>query len=185
MELGVDFIFRPLQPTDKLKPFKSGAAEFQPLKTFLLDQAENFQTALVAQTFVCSLLDNDVDIGRIIAYITLTCSEIDIRDGIELADCPHAHRYDSMPALKIARLAVDSRYQRGHGLGRLLVDLAVACAYDKIAPYSGCRFLVTDAKRKAMDFYHKVGFTLLDTPTNHQNESPIMFLDLFKNLDTV
>jgi len=178
MELGTDFFVRPIEVTDSVNHFKTGNPAFLPLKSFLKNQAKDFQESMVAQTYVCIEIDEKgKEDGRVIAYITLTCSEIDLRESYKLEDCAYANKYDSLPAVKIARLAVDSRFQK-HGLGAILVDLTIAIAIDEIAPMIGCRFVVTDAKQEALEFYKKQGFTLLDTEGNQNASEPVMFMDL-------
>jgi GNAT superfamily N-acetyltransferase len=178
MELGKDYIIRLISPQDNVKNFRTGDAAFRPLKTFLQNQAVDFQTALVAQTYVAVLLDEkDTDTGKIIGFITLTCSEVDLRNGYTIDDCPHANKYDSLPAVKIARLAVDSRY-RWKGIGETLVSLAVTIAIEIIAPQIGRRFLITDSKPQAVTFYERNGFVFLDTDSNREKENPVMFMDL-------
>ncbi|MGL5430589.1 MAG: GNAT family N-acetyltransferase [Vibrio sp.] len=181
MEFGVDYIIRPISPSDKVNTFKTGREELQPLKTFLRNQACEFQQGMIAQTYVCVALDKQEpkDKGMIIAYITLTCSELDVTTGYVVEDCPYANRYDYLPAVKIARLAVDSRYQY-KGLGKTLIQLALDIAINDIYPTVGCRFVTTDAKPTAVDFYEKEGFTFLDSDENRERENPIMFIDLFK-----
>ncbi|MDO9161885.1 MAG: GNAT family N-acetyltransferase [Methylococcaceae bacterium] len=110
-------------------------------------------------------------------FVTLTCSEIDLQSGYEMADCSHANNYEFLPAVKIARLAVDSRC-RSSGIGSTLVDYAIALIRDKIAENIGCRFVVTDAKSEAVSFYEKQGFVLLDSEGNQSTEHQLMFLDL-------
>ena len=109
--------------------------------------------------------------------MTLTCSEIDLQNGYDLVDCSHANNYEFLPAVKIARLAVDNRY-RASGIGSTLVDYAVAMIQDKVAANVGCRFVVTDAKSEAVRFYEKQGFVLLDSEGNQSTEHHLMFLDL-------
>ncbi|WP_281222103.1 GNAT family N-acetyltransferase [Photobacterium sanguinicancri] len=175
----LNYTIRSISENDITKRFKTGDRAFQPLKSFLQKQAFNFTSSMVAQTYVCTLLDDkDADTNVVIGYITLTCSEIDLQGTYTLEDCEHANQYNSLPAVKIARLAIDSRYRGGNGLGSELVEIATAIAAEEIAPIAGCRFLVTDAKPEAIDFYHKNGFTFLDTDENNNEEHPIMFLDL-------
>lgn len=166
------YFVRKLAESDVVKSFKVGNAAFLPLKTFLQKQAHPFQQASIAQTYVAV-----TDDGGILGYVTLTCSEIDLRDGYHLDDCSHASNYEYLPAVKIARLAVDDRY-RGSGIGSTLVNYALAVVLDKIAENVGCRFVVTDAKQGAVDFYQKQGFTLLDSESNQVAEHKLMFLDL-------
>ena len=174
MNLGEDYSIRLLSPSDAINQFKTGDVAFQPLKPFLRNQALDFQQAGVVKTYVAATHENP---AKILGFITLTASEVDIRQGYELQDCPYANRYDSLPAVKIARLATDSRY-RGQGVGALLVSVALALAKDEIAERIGCRFLITDAKQAAICFYQSQGFTLLDTEENRLSPTPIMFLDL-------
>ncbi|MGD0960754.1 MAG: GNAT family N-acetyltransferase [Methylomonas sp.] len=114
---------------------------------------------------------------NIIGYMTLTCSEIDLQDGYDITDCVHASHYEFLPAVKIARLAVDARY-RTKGIGSTLVEYAIALVLDIIAENVGCRFVMTDAKREAVGFYEKLGFNLLDSEGDQGIEHHLMFLDL-------
>lgn len=110
-----DFAYhiRKLADTDNVQHFKAGDSSFLPLKTFLQKQAKQFQQSSIAQTYVAVNEQN-----AIIGFVTLTCSEIDLQNGYELADCSHANHYEFLPAVKIARLAVDSRY-RSFNISRL------------------------------------------------------------------
>jgi len=175
----------PLNQFHNHKRFKSGGEQFQPLKTFLQQDALLFQDGCIAQTYVV-IDDNertgkDVDPNsftyKILGYITLTCSQVNLKD-YNLGDCARAERYEFLPAVKIARLAVDAR-ARGLGIGGMLFGFALSMSLDDIRPMVGCRFLITDAKRDALDFYHKQGMELLDTEENQEAEHPIMFIDLF------
>lgn len=175
----------PLNQFHNHKRFKSGGEQFQPLKTFLQQDALLFQDGCIAQTYVV-IDDNertgkDVDPNsftyKILGYITLTCSQVNLKE-YDLGDCARAERYEFLPAVKIARLAVDAR-ARGLGIGGMLFGFALSMSLDDIRPMVGCRFLITDAKRDALDFYHKQGMELLDTEENQEAEHPIMFIDLF------
>jgi GNAT superfamily N-acetyltransferase len=177
MKLGVDYITRPLFKNDDVKNFKMGDNAFQPLKSFLQNHAVKFQTASIAQTYVAIPLESGLMTNKVIGFITLTCSEIDLKNGYKLEDCEFANKYDSLPAVKIARLAVDSRHRK-QGIGERLVDLAIIIAIEQIAPQIGCRFLIADAKPQAVKFYERCGFTLLDTAKNRKSDHPVMFIDL-------
>lgn len=179
MEDVFDYSIRPLSPYDNTKSFKTGSAQFQPLKSFLQNHALEFQEQMVAQTYVACGGEGAAEEHQVYGYVTLTCSEVDIRNGYELKDCPSTNRYDSMPAIKIARLAVDTRYRR-RGIGEALLDLALAITLETIAPATGCRFLITDSKAESVSFYLRSGFQVLnedqfEDPTAH----PIMFIDLY------
>ena len=47
-------------------------------------------------------------------------------------------------------------------------------------PNVGCRFLIADAKTRAIDFYNRTGFTMLDTEKNKNSKHPVMFMDVHK-----
>jgi ribosomal protein S18 acetylase RimI-like enzyme len=167
-----DFYIRKLEESDTVQNFKSGDQSFLPLKTFLQKQAKQFQLASIAQTYVAVNSDKNI-----IGFVTLTCSEIDLQNGYEISDCVQANNYAFLPAVKIARLAVDARY-RSAGVGSTLVDYAIALILDRIAENVGCRFVVTDAKNEAVSFYQKQGFILLDSDGNQVTNHQLMFLDL-------
>jgi ribosomal protein S18 acetylase RimI-like enzyme len=167
-----NYYLRKLTASDNVQNFKSGNQAFLPLKTFLQKQAKQFQASSIAQTYVAV-----TDSNTVIGFVTLTCSEIDLQNGYDLPDCHHANNYEFLPAVKIARLAVDSRY-RGSGIGSTLVAYAIALIQDNIAENVGCRFIVTDAKSEAVRFYQNMGFVLLDSEDNQSQEHQLMFLDL-------
>jgi GNAT superfamily N-acetyltransferase len=166
------FYIRKLEDSDTIQNFKSGDQTFLPLKTFLQKQAKHFQQASIAQTYVAVTGSKNI-----LGYLTLTCSEIDLQNGYEITDCVQANNYAFLPAVKIARLAVDARYRSG-GIGSTLIDYAIALILDRIAVNVGCRFVVTDAKSEAVSFYQKQGFILLDSEGNQATEHHLMFLDL-------
>ncbi|HAT3735757.1 TPA: GNAT family N-acetyltransferase [Serratia marcescens] len=175
----------PLTEFHNHRRFSSGSAEFQPLKTFLQNDALSFQNGCIAQTYV-AVDDNErmdkasnVNIHpyKVLGYITLTCSQVALTD-YPLDGCERAGRYEYLPAVKIARLAIDAT-QRRSGLGSRLFQHALLLACDDIRPRIGCRFLITDAKRTAIDFYQNQGMVLLDTEENQAAEHPIMFIDLY------
>ncbi|KSP90308.2 hypothetical protein APB20_02530 [Pseudomonas aeruginosa] len=180
MRPGVDYFIERLDATHQTNRFSMGPdLDFRPLKSFLTQHALSYQSANVAVTYVAALPAIQGERPRVIGYISLTCSEVDLGGMYALEDCQHANRYPSMPALKIARLACHSDY-RGRRVGEALVDLAIALAADHIGPTVGCRFLVTDSKARSVSFYERAGFTLLETEENQARAEPVMFLDLNK-----
>jgi ribosomal protein S18 acetylase RimI-like enzyme len=116
---------------------------------------------------------------KVIGYITLVCGQIETETEQKFGADIH-YFYDHCPAVKIARLAVDSRFM-GRGLGTELVDFALGVVKLQICPWVGCRFIVVDSKKSAVRFYEeRCGFTQLDTDTNRRRDAPIMFIDLHK-----
>lgn len=187
--LQPDLKILPLNQFHNYRRFSSGAQEFQPLKTFLQQDALLFQDGCIAQTYV--VVDDNMRFNKdepqenfpykVLGYITLTCSQVNLKE-YDLGNCVRAEIYEFLPAVKIARLAVDSKSRTG-GIGSMLFEYALLMALDDIRPMIGCIFLITDAKRGAMDFYYKKGMDLLDTEENNNADNPIMFIDLFTLLD--
>lgn len=177
MSIPENLIIRPLHQMDKMGKFSLGSAEFQPLKTFLKRDAKEHDKASISKTFV--LVESPEPVGRIYAYTTLVCSEIVNVEQTRLDNCEQSDRYPTLPAIKIARLAVHKALQ-GAGVGRWLMDWTIAHVMENIVPNAGCRFLVVDAKKASVSFYDKVGFTILDTDANKQADDSVMFIDLQK-----
>lgn len=61
-----------------------------------------------------------------------------------------------LPILRLARLAVDERFQ-GHGIGRLLLRSMLELALE-MRDRVGCVGVVVDAKPDSIDFYTALGF---------------------------
>ena len=64
--------------------------------------------------------------------------------------------YTTIPAMKIARLAVSNKYQR-LGIGKSLITFSVGIG-QKIRNYSGLAFLTLDCYEHRVSFYESVGF---------------------------
>jgi GNAT superfamily N-acetyltransferase len=169
-----DPIIRALRDDDGLAALSLGNAELRPLKSFLRRHARAYQRASVARTYVI-VNGHDKDRGgRVWAYISLVASEASVSD----AHAPPGIRWPdgyAIPAVKIARMAVDQTLQ-GRGFGRMLVTSAIALVQDHVATRVGCRLLITDAKHSAVRFYERAGFTMLETESNRSSSHPVMFL---------
>jgi len=170
-------ILRQIESGDKTTGLSLGDKESVPLKTFLRKCALEFHRGDIGKTYV--LVSPDEDAPRIWAYITLMCSEISLGDSYSLDDCTKASQYKVFPAIKIARLAVDSQIQ-GIGYGTALIDWSVSLAKKDFMPWVGCRFVILDAKELVVNFYESSGFTMLDTKMNRKSKHPVMFIDLHK-----
>lgn len=179
MQEGIQYDIRPLCANDCHRKFKTGHVDFLPLKTFIKNDALQYQDHLIAQTYVAVGSDGSAHSGRIMAYITVTCSEIDITDNYAIENGLASRYYNHMPAVKIARLATDTAFQ-GNGLATELILLVIALVQDTIIPATGCRFLVVDSKHKSVDFYQRFGFQLLDEKQLENPEGhPLMFIDMY------
>jgi ribosomal protein S18 acetylase RimI-like enzyme len=174
---AAEFGLRPLDFTDNFSTIKSGDANFSPLKTFVRRNAKKYEEQNLARTYVI----HEDGTNKIVAYVTLVCSEVVTNENILAADGLN-FPYDTYPAVKIARLLVDARYRGApsKGLGRTLVNFAQGLAREEVCPAVGCRFVVVESKQGSIGFYEKCGFTLIDTPENRRRNEPVMYLDLHK-----
>ncbi len=168
-----EFDLRLIEPGDSVTGLSLGDADFQPLKSFLQKKAKVYQENSFARTYGVFVE------GKIIAYVTLICGEILTETPNDVLGENGHFEHKTFPAVKIARLAVDRRY-RGRHIGEALVSFSVGVIKNAIMPHVGCRFVVVDSKKSAVAFYEKVGFTLLDTPSNKALEQPVLYLDILK-----
>lgn len=179
MAVPASFAIRRIRPDDTVNRLSLGTAESEPLKRFLRQKALKFEGAFLARTYV--LVDSAAaeQKGRVWGYVTLVACDVQTTEQ----NCPEAeagwHKAHNMPAIKLARLAVDAELQ-GNDLGTMLLDFAIALIMQHVAAHVGCRLLVTDAKRQSIGFYEKLGFTMLDTEENKSKSEPLMFVHLTK-----
>ncbi len=169
----LEFNLRELSPDDSVSGLSLGDAAFNPLKTFLNRDAKKHHQQNGSKTYVFVSTSAP---KKVIAYVTLLCSHVESQtppDGLD------GSRFTDYPAIKIARLAVDRRFT-GYRLGTRLIDFTIALAQTKIMPHIGCRFLVVDSKKQAINFYIKQGFRILETEANKKATNPVMFVDLGK-----
>lgn len=170
----VELKTRLIEPGDKLTGLSCGAAEFLPLKTFLQKNAKTFHERHFARTY------GTFAGKQIVAYISLVCGEVIAYDSNKVVEPNLDYNYDRYPAVKIARLMVDSAYRKQYKIGKDLVNLALGTVKDRVCPVVGCRFVIVDSKKSSVEFYIKQGFTLIDTDENKKRDEPIMFIDLHK-----
>ena len=84
-----------------------------------------------------------------------------------------------LPILRLARLAVDERFQ-GHGIGRLLLRAMLELALE-MRDRVGCIGVVVDAKPDAAEFYSTLGFTAVELISGSLGDRPepiAMFLPI-------
>jgi hypothetical protein len=64
--------------------------------------------------------------------------------------------FKTIPAMKIAKLAVSSSYQEKYsGIGSYMIRLATGIAEDSNEKHFACRFITVDAD-KVIEFYQKM-----------------------------
>ena len=173
-----EFGLRPIDPKDTFRRISAGDEAYLPLKAFAQKSARRHEAEHLARTYVLYRTRDEFVAG----YITLICSEVSTENGAPLVVGEGLHfPYVSYPAVKIARLLIDSNHRgTGANLGKRLVNFAQGVASEVICPAIGCRFIVVNSKKTSVEFYEKCGFTLLDTEENKSRSEPVMYLDLHR-----
>ncbi|MDT8376487.1 MAG: GNAT family N-acetyltransferase [Mariprofundaceae bacterium] len=143
---------------------------------FLQKHAIQFHEENIATTYV---LVSRSDRPDVYGYITLVSSEIRTNGDAQLTEIEQADRYDTLPGVKIARLAIHKDCQ-GNGYGGEMVSFAVATIATKVMPFVGCRFVIVDSKPDAVGKYEEWGFTMLDTEENRFGSHPLLYIDLYR-----
>lgn len=135
------------------------------MDNFLKEEALSEQEKYLNVTYL--LIDSDNQ--KIVGYVSLCndCIRLDVEEKEE-SNFP----YLSIPALKIARLAVDNNYKR-KGMGDLLIQFSFAVA-NKIRPHSGLVFVTLDCYEHRVSYYEGKGFVKnIYQPTVLPYNSPI------------
>lgn len=139
-------IVRLLQPSDDRSGFSCGDPDYD---DFIRKYAgQNDFRHHVGRTLVV------VDDERVVGYATFALGEMAV-DVLPPAVAKGMPRYP-VPTLRLARLAVDVRYQ-GAGMGALLVSHVFGLALRLRADF-GCVAVVVDALHGRQAFYEALGF---------------------------
>ena len=123
--------------------------------------------------------------GAIAAYMSL------IADAIKLTATEKelhnlSYTFKTVPAMKIAKLAVSASFQEKYrGLGTLMVEMATEIAVACNEQYFACRFITVDAdiehNESVINFYLKNGFVPNEEIKNKRRKTISMRRDiLFK-----
>ncbi len=164
-------IIRTITQSDNFSDFDCGIDE---LNIFLKKYAKQNQFRhYIGNTYVLEINDT------IAGYLTFTTASItkDIINS-KLPNYP-------LPVLRIARLAIDKKFQK-KGLGKKLLKFAIEKAVE-LKDSSGCIGIIVDAKLEAINFYKKFGFIEINPLTGKINYSPqptLMFLSMKTILKT-
>ena len=160
---------RRLTPEDDRSGFESGDIELD--RFFRRFAGQNQFRHHIGTTYVA--VDGEVIHG----FVTVASAEV------EIADLPRHRRKGlpayPLPALRIARLAVDSRSQ-GRGIGSELLRFAYRLG-GELAIKIGCAGVIVDAKAEAVPFYEIYGFEALEVTRGQLSERPeptAMFLPI-------
>lgn len=140
-----EFVF--LNPSHEVDGFKCSVAD---LREFLVDDAINYQRAYMARTFL--ILED----GELAAFFALAADSIQLKVPEIPSGCEEKTR--TYPALKLARLATDSRFE-GRRIASDALEFCVGAARAmNEVPGVGCRFVTVDALPTAKDWYENRGF---------------------------
>jgi ribosomal protein S18 acetylase RimI-like enzyme len=139
---------RSLQKGDDRSGFSCGEAELDHF--FQKYAGQNQFRHYIGTTYVAT------DRKRIVGFVSVSVATL-TNDTIASQKLPNY----PLPVLKIARLAVDTKYQY-MGIGKKLLKamfLLATAQKERI----GCVGVVVDAKQDAIPFYEKLGFMKLHT----------------------
>lgn len=163
-----------IQESHNIKDFKSYEQE---LVNFLLEDALINQNHQISVTYLLFLNTNEL-----IGYVTLLNDRINLEGDLKNLFRKKGIQYHSLPALKVGRICVDDRFLR-KGVGTMMIDFSIKVAFHIFEKYSGCRFIVLDAKRNSINdplhFYKKLGFKQLK---ERKKGTTPMYLDLVGNV---
>jgi GNAT superfamily N-acetyltransferase len=112
--------------------------------------------------------------GHIAGFLTLVTDTIEVK-LVDAGDGVSGYPHQKYPAIKIARLAVDKKFER-KGVGRFLILAAVGKVH-QISKDVGCRYITLDSKRESVGFYEKFGFKIIKRYANRN--FPPMYLNMY------
>ncbi len=141
---------RRLRKGDDRTRFQSGDPELD--RFFASFAGQNQFRHHVGVTYVA------VDREEVCGYVTAAPAGVEI-DDLPAPERKRLPRYP-LPVLRLARLAVDSRF-RGRGLGEELLRFSIGLALTMAEDY-GCVGLIVDAKAAAVSFYARYGFSSIE-----------------------
>jgi len=170
------FYLQPLSEKKALQSFKCLVTEYS---DYLAKDAIRSMKDHIAKTWILY----DQNTGEIAAYMSL------IMDAIKLSFTEkelHNLKYPfrTIPAMKIAKLAVDSNFlSKYKGIGTFMIDSAERFAMACNINYCAARFLTVDADIEhdegVLDFYQKNGFIPNAELYNKNRKTISMRKDIF------
>ncbi|MCP4698965.1 MAG: GNAT family N-acetyltransferase [Gammaproteobacteria bacterium] len=149
MAEALDILIRLLRLGDKRDDFHCGDIELD--RFFQRYAGQNQFRHYIGATYVAEAN------GVLTGFVTVSAGEITAENL--RADLRKKLPAYPLPILRIARLAVDLRFQN-LGIGKLLLKQMFQLALE-MRRQVGCVGIVTDAKPEAVDFYTRLGFETL------------------------
>jgi len=160
---------RRLESSDDRSGFRSGNIDLD--RFFQRYAGQNQFRHHIGTTYVA------IQAGGITGFVTVSSSEMMAEELPKLLR-GRLPAYP-LPILRIARLAVDERFQ-GYGIGRLLLRAMLKLALE-MRDRVGCTGVVVDAKPGVVDFYSGLGFKVIDLARGALGDRPepiAMFLPI-------
>ncbi len=140
----------------------------QELNDFLKNDALIAQNNMISRTHLCFLKD------ELVGFFTLIADTIEataVTDGLE------HYEYRKYSSVKIARLAVDLKFER-RGIGTYLLLAAIGKTLE-VCENIGCRYILVDSKRDSIGFYQKNEFKLVEKYKKRE------FVPMYLNLQPI
>ena len=163
---GLEFEFRTLDSKDDRNNFSCGTAELD--RFFQQYAGQNQFRHHIGTTYVLA------DKSNIAGFVAVSAGEI---TPTKLSSVTRSRLPEyPLPILRIARLAVDKRFQ-GLGLGKKLLRASFELALDMKSRY-GCVGVVVDAKPESVLFYQEFGFLLLESDELNNTQFQSLFLSI-------
>lgn len=155
-----DLTVSPLNNQDDTRPFQCRKEMYT---RFLKKDACDAMDECTGCTHLVHYKDSSL-----VGYFTLI-NDIIVGEQIEQFDMKPGYRYESYPALKIARLATHKDWE-GRGIGQFMLVQSVSFAI-KVNSISACRFITVDAIHEKVGFYKKFGFVVIEESIGEKTTS--------------
>jgi len=148
------------------------------LNDFFRNDVRDHERQLFTKTYCLYGYDAEMaGKSRIVGLISYSNDSVRIKDFRDHEEeIPEKKRYPNIPAVKIARLAVQQDFQH-LGIGSLLLNLTKV--FFVTNNRTGCRLLTLDAYNdsRVLSFYMRSGFQFIHDKDRHKRNR-IMFYDL-------
>jgi ribosomal protein S18 acetylase RimI-like enzyme len=172
-----EFKIEPLDPEKDCGGFRCAVAEYN---DYLVNDALRSMDDHIALTWLLT----ERSTGKIAAYMSL------IMDAIKLSFTEKElhnlnYPFKTIPAMKIAKLAVDSDFSEKYkGIGTFMIDTAERMAWACNTTYCAARFLTVDADiehdERVLAFYQKNGFNQNAELYNKNRKTISMRKDIYQ-----
>lgn len=173
----------PISPEALLLEFDCGNDD---LNSFYKDELRMHEDELITRSYVFSPEGASVKEGEPAPAFISFCNDAVLKARFTrgewkkiVREVSFRKRYSSLPAVKIARLGVQTRYKR-KGIGSALLNITKLLFLTNNR--TGCRFITVDAynTEEAIGMYAKNHFAFM-TDADKGNETRIMYYDLARS----